>query len=56
MGIPAPRRALGIALALGLGLAPLAAGGQTYPDPSIPLIVPTAAGGAPDIVAPQVGA
>ena len=55
MGIPAPRRALGIALALGLGLAPLAAGGQTYPDRSIRLIVATAAGGASDILARQVG-
>ena len=45
MGIPAPRRAVGIALALGLGLAPLAAGGQSYPDRSIRLIVVTAAGG-----------
>ena len=55
MGIPAPRRALCIALALGLGLAPLAAGGQTYPDRSIRLIVATAAGGASDILARQVG-
>lgn len=46
---------LGRALAALLVLAPLGAAAQTYPDRSIRLIVATAAGGASDILARQVG-
>lgn len=42
-------------LAVLLMLTPLAAAGQSYPDRSIRLIVATAAGGASDILARQVG-
>jgi tripartite-type tricarboxylate transporter receptor subunit TctC len=42
-------------LAVLLALAPLAAAAQGYPDHSIRLIVATAAGGASDILARQVG-
>ena len=42
-------------LALLLALTPLAAGAQGYPDHPIRLIVATAAGGASDILARQVG-
>ena len=42
-------------VAAAIAFAPVGAGAQTYPDRSIRLIVATAAGGASDILARQVG-